>query len=282
MKNISYIFTVVAIIVTTSMFGQDYKIPVENTKDGKLTLDDFMGDFTIKGYDGKEIIISTEGDDEDNSVPERARGLKPIYGKGTDNTGIGVKMEKSGNQITLICLMPITRQKEYSVKVPNNFSLKVKSECGRVNDITVQDMKNEVEIQTCQDIKIKNVSGSLVLSTISGNIDVDKCGSDKDQTVSLASISGDITVKFNDFNLKNPISLSTISGELDVTLPQKAAANIMIKSVSGSYHSDFEITLSGNKMRQVGGSHMNFTINGGGTELNLSTVSGSVYLRKAK
>jgi lia operon protein LiaG len=208
--------------------------------------------------------------------------LKPIYGKGTDNTGIGIKMEKNGNQITLTCLMSITKRREYKVKVPNNFSLKIKSECGRANDIIVQDMKNEVEVKTCQSIKIKNVTGSLVLATISGNIDVDKCGADKDQTISLATVSGDINAKFTEFNIKNPVSIASVSGEVDVTLSPKAAATVKMGSISGTVYSDFEFSDTGKKMKQVGGNQVDYSINGGGTELNLGTVSGNVYLRKGK
>jgi hypothetical protein len=282
MKTMSYVFTLVAILITTSMFAQEYKIPVENSKDGKLTLDDFMGDFTITGYDGKEIIISPLGGIDDTTVPERAKGLKPIYGNGMDNTGIGLKMEKNGNQVTLICLMPITKRREYNVKVPDNFSLKVKSDCARAKSIIVQDMKSEVEIKTCQSITIKNVTGSLVLATINGNIDVDNCGSDKDQTISLATVNGSVNVKFTEFNTTNPISLSTVNGGVDVTLPSKAAANIKMSTISGTLYSDFDFTDTGKKMKQVGGSQVNSTINGGGTELNLGTVNGNVYLRKGK
>ena len=241
-----------------------------------------MCDFTIAGYDGKEIIVTTTGGKEDSDEPERAKGLKPIYGRGTDNTGIGLKMEKNGNQVSLTCLMPITKRREYDVKVPNNFSLKVKSDCGRVNNIVVKDMKNEVEIKTCQSITIKNVSGSLVLATINGSIDVDKCGLTKDQTISLATVNGSVNINFTEFNTTNSISLTTVNGGVDVTLPPKAAANIKMSTVSGTLFTDFDYTDTGKKMKQVGGSHVNFSINGGGTDIYLGTVNGNVYLRKGK
>jgi lia operon protein LiaG len=282
MKIINSVVVLVALMITTSMFAQGYKIPVENSKNGKLILNDFVGDFSIEGYDGKEIVISpTGGNDDDNSVPERAKGLKPIYGKGTDNTGVGIKMEKNGDEVTLTCLNPITKRREYTVKVPNNFSIKVKSECGGANEIVVQNMKNEVEVKTCHSIKIKNVSGSLVLATISGDIDVDQCGM-LDQTISLATVSGDINTKFTEFNIKNPVTLATVSGEIDVTLTPKAAANVKMGTISGSLYSDFEFNDDSKKMKHVGGNQVNLPLNGGGTELNLGTISGNVYLRKGK
>jgi hypothetical protein len=282
MKTINNVLALVAIMFTTNMFAQEYKIPVENSKSGKLILNDFMGDFTVEGYDGKEIIITPAGgDNEDNAVPERAKGLKPIYGKGTDNTGVGIKMEKNGNEVTLTCLMPITKRKEYNVKLPNNFAVKIKSECGGANDIVVQNVDNEVEVKTCHSIKIKNVTGSLVLSTISGDIDVDQCGM-KDQTISLATVSGDINTRFTEFNIKSPITLASVSGEIDVTLTPKAAANVKLSTVSGSLYSDFDFNDTTKKLKHVGGNQVDHPLNGGGTELIMSTVSGNVHLRKGK
>jgi len=177
--------------------------------------------------------------------------------------------------------MPITNPRDFKIKVPNNLSLKVVSGCENASEITVQDMKNEVEVQNCQTIKIKNVTGSLVLNTISGDISVDKCGA-KDQTISLATVSGDININFNEFNTKNSISLTTISGEIDVTLTPKAAINLKMNSVSGELYSDFEIAEANKKMRHYGRNQISSAINGGGTEFSLTSISGNVYLRKAK
>ena len=54
-----------------------------------MILDDFSGPLPIEGYDGKEIIV-TNLNSEFKSPPDRAKGLKPVYAAGTDNTGIGV------------------------------------------------------------------------------------------------------------------------------------------------------------------------------------------------
>jgi hypothetical protein len=73
--------------------AQQFKVTIENTKDGQLELDDFPGDLPVEGYSGNEIIItSSSGRFE---APDRAKGLKAVYGGGgTDNTGIGLDMVK--------------------------------------------------------------------------------------------------------------------------------------------------------------------------------------------
>ena len=284
MKTLIYVFAVIAFFASTDTFAQEYKIPVENSKDGKLSLEDFMGDLPIEGYDGKEIIISPTSSEEGNeaSEPDRAKGLKPIYSRGTDNTGIGLRVEKNGNQITVTCLMPITKQREYKVKVPNNFSLKIGSGCERSNNISIRNIKGEIEIKNCQSIKLSNVTGSLIISTISGNVELEKCALDKDATISIAAISGNINAVLTDFSTKGPISFNSISGEVDITLPAKTAVNLDMKTISGSIYSDFEFSNEEKKMKQIGGTKIEYNLNGGGAELNLKTISGNIYLRKGK
>jgi lia operon protein LiaG len=259
MKTINYLIMAVVLFATNVLQAQEYKIPVENSKDGKLSLIDFMGDLLIEGYNGKEIIITTTSDNF-NANNERAKGLKPIYPNGTDNTGIGLSVEKNGNQITVKCLLPITKREEYKIKVPNNFSLKIESGCERSNDVDIQNMNNEIEITNCQSINLKNVTGPLVLSTI----------------------SGDVNIVYSSVNTESPVSINSISGEIDVTLPVKTAANLQLETISGTIYSDFDFPTDNNKMKQIAGSTVRFPLNGGGVNMKIVSVSGNVYLRKGK
>ncbi len=233
----------------------EYKISVQNTKDGKITLNDFSGDMPIEGYSGSEIIIVS---DKGSGVPDRAKGLKPVYADGTDNTGVGVSLEKNGNQITLQCLLPITQSANYRIKVPDNFSVKVDNECGHSGDVTVSNIKGEVEVKNCGDIKVKNISGPLVLSTISGNLDLD----------------------FAEVSKERPVSIASISGEIDVTLPAKAGVDVEMETISGNIYSDFDFSTDNKSMRRIGGNTVKGQLNGGGVDFKITNVSGNIYLRK--
>jgi len=260
MKKINYLMALVIVfLITAFAHAQEHKIPVENTKDGKLSLLDFMGDLPIEGYNGNEIIISSVSE-HISTPPERAKGLKPIYSNGTDNTGIGLYVEKNGNQISIQCLLPITKRGEYKIKVPDNLSLKIESGCERSNNIDIQNMKNEIEIKNCHSINLKNVNGPLVLSTI----------------------SGEINIVYNSINTDKPVYINSISGEIDITLPVKTAANIEMKTISGSIYTDFDFQTNKNNMKQIAGSTIKFPLNGGGTDFKIISVSGNIYLRKGK
>ena len=256
MKKMNCILTLAVLLCTTqALRAQEYKIPVENSKEGKLTLIDIPDNLPIEGYAGNEIIITS---DHFNEPPDRAKGLKPVYPGGTDNTGMALSVEKNGNQVSIQCLLPITQNASYRIKVPENFSLRIKSGCARSGGVDIQNMKNEVEINVCQSIKLKNVSGPLVLSTISGNIDV----------------------SFTELSKDKPISIASVSGEIDVTLPAKTPADLEMGTVSGNMYSDFDFQADKKEMKRIGGNSINTSLNGGGVDLKITSVSGNIYLRK--
>ena len=264
MKKMKYTFLFVASLCIAGALRaqevkvsaiQEYKIAVENTKDARLVLEDFTGDLPIEGYNGNEIIISTYHHTEQN---ERSKGLKPIYAAGTDNTGIGVAMEKNGNKVTLRCLLSFTQEGDYKIKVPENLALEISRDCARGGETTISNIRNEVEFKGCHDITLKNVTGPLVISTISGNVNV----------------------AFTEIAKDKPISISTVSGEVDVTLPAKTPFSLEMGTVSGNMYSDFEFPANSD-MKRVGGGKLRADFNGGGTSVRLNCVSGNIYLRKS-
>jgi lia operon protein LiaG len=251
--------SIIALIIFFSagiVSAQEYKINVQNSKDGKLVLKDFNGSLPIEGYSGSEIIItSTSGK---LTPPEKAKGLKPIYPAGSDNTGIGLDVQKTDNLITITCLIPFTQEGEYKIKVPENLSLQLASGCERNNDIRIKNMKNEIDIESCHDIKLDGVTGPLVLSTISGNIDI----------------------TFGTINTTKSMSVGSVSGDIDITLPLKTATDLQLGVVSGAIYSDFDFSESQKNLKKVGGNETHYALNGGGFKFSIESVSGNIYLRK--
>ncbi len=245
-----------ALLIKGNLTAQEYKIPVQNSRDGRLILKDFSGTLPVEGYNGAEIIFTSES--ERTAPPEKAKGLKPIYPGGTDNTGLGLSVEKNGNQVVVTCLLPFTRGGEFKVRVPENFSLEMESGCERANDISVSNMKNEIEIKSCHDIDLKNITGPLVLSTISGEINI-----------TFSSIATD-----------KPFSVNSISGDVDIALPVKTATTLELRTINGVFYSDFDFTETEKDLKRVGGSNLTYPLNGGGFKFSIVTVNGNIYIRK--
>jgi lia operon protein LiaG len=257
MKKMKISLMALLIFFTAGILSaQEYKITTQNNKDGRLILKDFNGALPIEGYNGSDIIItSTSGN---LTPPEKAKGLKPIYPAGSDNTGLGLDVQKIDNLITVTCLIPFTQDGEYKMKVPENMAIELSSGCERNNDISIKGMKNEIDIKSCHDIKLNDVTGPLVLSTISGDIDI----------------------TYSSINTTKSSSVNSISGEIDITLPVKTATDLELRTVSGAVYSDFDFSDTQKNMKKIGGNDMNYSLNGGGFKFNIGTVSGTIYLRK--
>lgn len=236
--------------------AQEYKITVQNSKETRLILKDFNGMLPIEGYNGNEIVItSTSGK---LVPPEKAKGLKPVFPSGTDNTGIGLDVQKIDNLITITCLISFTQDGEYKIRVPENLALELSSGCERSNDISIKGMKNEIDIKSCHNIDLKEVTGPLVLSTI----------------------SGDINITYSSINSAKSSSINSISGDIDISLPVKTAMDLELRTISGTFYSDFDFSESQKNLKRVGGNVMNYSLNGGGPKFTVGNVSGNIYLRK--
>jgi lia operon protein LiaG len=243
-------------ISASHLYGQEYKITVQNTKDGRLILKDFSGNLPIEGYSGNEIIITSSAGEF--TPPAKAKGLKAIYPAGTDNTGMGLDVQKNGNIITVNCLIPFTKGGDYKIKVPDNLAIEAESGCEHSNSVQVDNMKNEIDINNCHDIKLGNVTGPLVLSTISGDIDI----------------------TFSSIASNKPFSVNSISGDIDITLPVKTPTDLELRTINGGFYSDFEFTETQKDLKRIGGNELNFPLNGGGFKFSIYSVSGNIYLRK--
>jgi DUF4097 and DUF4098 domain-containing protein YvlB len=119
-------------------------------------------------------------------------------------------------------------------------------------------MKNEVEVNICGGITVKNSTGPLVLSTI----------------------NGEVNVVFSEISRDKPTSIASINGEIDVTLPVKSAVNLEMRNMQGGMYSDFDFPTDDKQMRRVGGGAVNTRLNGGGVGLKITSINGNIYLRK--
>jgi lia operon protein LiaG len=257
MKKMKIILMLMFLFITPGFLtAQEHRITVENTKEEKLVLKDFIGYLPVEGYTGNEIIITSLAGS--HSLPARAEGLKPIYPAGNDNTGIGLEVMEDENEIVVTCLLPFSRHEEYSVKVPENMAIEIRSSCERSNEVVIDKMLNEIEINNCNGIKLTDITGPLVLSTISGNIDI----------------------SFNTISSDKPFSVNSISGDIDITLPSDTETNLELRTVSGGFYSDFDFTRTDDDLKRVGGNRLNFPLNGGGFRFTITNVSGNIYLRK--
>jgi hypothetical protein len=249
-------------------------------KPGLVKANLINGGITVKGYEGKEVIIETKprshvvGEDEDeveaeveDEKPDKHAGMKRL-----NASGGGLNIEESNN-IIRIDVPSWKMDYDLFIQVPMNVSL----ELATVNNgnVTVENVNGDIEVS--------NVNGAIVLSRIGG-------------AAVAQTVNGDVTAAFTSLDGKKPLSLISLNGDIDITLPATAKATLKMKiDNQGEIYSDFELALQNKTEKTVEdkrrhGGHYRLTIdktmfgsiNGGGQEITLKTFNGDILLRKSK
>jgi hypothetical protein len=235
---------------------------------GLLKVDVYKGAITIKGYNGKEVVVEARVRgkmiSEKKEASREAKGMKLIQ---VATTGLEIEEE---NNVMAIDVESQSQTVDLTIQVPYSTSLELDSYTN--GDIIVENVKGEIEVEKYKgELKLTDISGSVVAHTYSGNI----------------------VVTFTKVDPEKPMAFTNYSGDIDVTFPSDFLANVKMKSNSGDIYSDFDISIKPRppkveKPEKRGGKYLvSFdyiygTINGGGPEFHFKTYQGNIYIRKAK
>ncbi|MFD2718121.1 DUF4097 domain-containing protein [Hymenobacter monticola] len=255
MKKLILLSLTAALAIQTAS-AQEFKTKLGG-KDRKIVLEMQGSDVTVEGIDGTELVIKGNGFEP---APKRAEGLHPIYNTAVDNTNIGLSVTQTDNTVRIV--RASRKDANYVVQVPRGSSVQYTQTNWNSGDLVVRDVSGALELTLKSgDIKLTNVAGPVVATTV----------------------SGDVQVKFATLR-QGPSSITTVSGDVDVSMPPSTKATLKLRSVSGEVYTDFDLSLGkgDDNMRHIGGQVVDGTINGGGNAVSLKTVSGDIYVRKAK
>ena len=295
MKN-SKVFLFTLLILASAAFalwGQDASsdrvvVPFSDPgKPGLVKAHLINGGITVKGYEGKEVIVEAKprgrviaaGDEEDDDKDEDeidddedARKDKHAGMRRLTGNSIGWSVEEDNNVIK-IETSSWKGSIDLVIQVPWATSLRL--HCINGGNITVENVRGEIETG--------NVNGAITLSHISGS-------------AVAQTVNGDIRVSFSKIDPGKAMSMVTLNGDVDVTLPAETKATFKLKiDHQGDIYSDFELAVKSTPQKAVedkrahGGRYrVTFentvigSINGGGQEITLKTFNGDILLRKAK
>lgn len=219
------------------------------------------GSIHVKAHSGKEVVVDT--DTESPRTQPAPNGMKQILG----GRG-GVNIEEENNVVTV---KSVHGNGSYVLLVPEKSSVHLKS----VN---------------AKELRIEGVEGELEAETSNGAITiVDAAG-----PVVAHSLNGRLTASFARIAAAKPMSFSTLNGRIDLTLPSSARADLKISNRRGETYSDFELMVATAVTQSASGREngprykLNMEhivaakLNGGGPEISLRSVNGSIYIRQAK
>jgi hypothetical protein len=97
--------------------------------------------------------------------------------------------------------------------------------------------------------------------------------------LNLSTINGDIEL----VGLSGPMEINTINGEIDLHLNPSQKADLEMSSINGTFYTNFDLDLEDrkDKLCRVGG-NVHTQLNGGGKSIELETINGAIFLRKAR
>lgn len=229
-----------------------------------LEIENLFTDLDIQGSTGNEVRITA---DNYKGAPEKAAGLRTLTAAGPDNTGIGMNINQAGNTVTVSSTRRNRNHAVYHFSVPANIKLRINSGGYKSEDILIRGMNNEVDVKSqVGDLNLEDITGPIIASTL----------------------SADINIKFSSLNQSSPTSISSVSGDIDITLPENSKGNFRLTTVSGDVYTDFNFDkVNKNSGKQSmwegwGGTNASARLNGGGVEFAVKSVSGDIYIRKAK
>jgi hypothetical protein len=264
-------------------------------KPGTVEVDISEGSITVRGYEGKDVIIDArwrervltkeeeleeqaalaeeegEVDQEElarkKAQAEKARGMKMLE---VESMGLTVEEEENVIQVEV---EEGKRAVDLLIQVPFSTSLRLSCRDDE-RGVTVQGVNGEIEVDTSD--------GPIVLTDVSGPVVAD-------------SSDGEIKAVFGKVTPGKPMSFSSMDGDIDITLPLDVKASLKMKTDEGQIFTDFDVQLTPSQQkkeederREGGGYRVAFEkvtlglINGGGAEIQLTTYEGNIYIRKAK
>lgn len=144
------------------------------------------------------------------------------------------------------------------------------------------DVSLDITIRVPDGVKIdvSSINGGLDITgatsvveahTVNGGIEARSTGG----PVSATTVNGEIDVRMGAIGTGN-LDFSTTNGSITVTVPDGLNADLTMRTVNGSVGSDFPMTVNG----RISPRRITATIGRGGMKIDLTTVNGSIDLRR--
>ena len=252
--------TLAAIVIAVTIHAQRYEMtPSGNISELTISVRNLYADFEIVGTNSERIRITAM---DYEGLPEKAKGLKPLSATGPDNTDIGLYVKQQGSEVTISGASRKSDDGEYLIELPAKVKLVIEYDSFQAGDIKVRNMSGEVEASSkVGDMEFDNITGPLVAS----------------------SLSSDISIVFSSVSQTSPTDIASTSGDVDVTLPEITKGNFQMKTVSGEVYTDLDFDFGENESKPNfwgGGMSAEATLNGGGVQINLKSISGDIFIRK--
>jgi len=219
----------------------------------------------IVGVNGSIDASGTSGSEVEVTAVKR--------GRRDDPASVQIDVIEHGDGVTICAVYPSARRGE-------------QNECRQGGKGRNNTRNNDVQVTWT--VKVprgvlfagRTVNGQVVahgltaaaeIHSVNGNLTVETTA-----WASASTVNGSITARMGRADWQGEAELSTVNGAITVELPPDASMEVDASTVNGSMSTDFPLTVRG----KWGPRRMSGTIGQGGRSLSLSTVNGSMELRR--
>src|SRR5881409_894991 len=122
------------------------------------------------------------------------------------------------------------------------------------------------------EVEAEHMGADVWAYTVNGSVRVSTTG-----YAEATTVNGSISAELGRADWSEEVAFRTVNGGITLDLPANFSAEVRAETVNGDLVTDFPLTVTG----KFGPRHLRGTIGAGGRQLSLSTVNGSIRLRKA-
>jgi hypothetical protein len=220
----------------------------------------------IKGVNGEILAEASSG----NEVEVDAR----LHGRKNDPDEVEMVVLEHENGVTICAVYPSDdpdqpnecrpgRHGRMSVRnndVQVDFTVRVPAGVGFIG----RTVNGEIDAL--------GIDGDVKAHTVNGDVDVTTTG-----LAEAATVNGSVTVSMERADWTGTLDFTTVNGSVTLEMPADLSCAISISTVNGHISSDFPLTVEG----RFSPRHLKGTIGGGGRNLVVKTVNGSIQLRRS-
>ncbi len=233
-----------ALLLTAPSYAQvtqDFHRTVPLSATGRVSLDNVNGNVEITGWDRNEVQIDAAKTARDQQKLDEAR----------------IDVNASSDSVEIKTHYPEGHTNNnpasvrYQLHVPQNARL------DRINLVNGS-------------LTVQKVSGEVRANLINGKLRVD----DLAGRAELSTVNGGIEATYASLDSVREIKLKSVNGAIELRLPNSPNAEVKASTVSGGIRSDFPLQVQGGYV----GKNLNGTLGSGGTQIEVSNVSGSIHI----
>ena len=255
-----------AIVVLWGQFGHTFGLPSWNVATTR-TADQRQHEFQWERVLGAGKTIEIKGINgsitAEKASGNRVRIVAVKVGKRSDPREVKIEAVESAEGVTICAVYPGASSCGSGRMNIRNNDVQVRF------NVSVPEGVRLVATTVNGSVKASQLESDLVARTVNGSVTLSTTG-----RAEASTVNGSIIAEIGATNLSADLVFSTVNGSISIELPEGLNADIRASTVGGRLSSDFPLMVDRRRMHG--------TLGSGGYELKLSTVNGTIRLKRAQ